>query len=216
MGRTDRIALALMLAGTAGLGALAFRASTVDAAAPADVQATTTQARVADDAFTLFDLDATWQDQAGAPRTLQQAADGRVAVVTMLYTSCAVACPRIVADLKRIEGTLSEEQRGQVTFVIASLDPARDTPERLAQWGTDTHLDPAAWALLAGSDETVRELAAALGVRYTTMADGEVAHSNRIVVLDISGRPVHWQSGLGDVAGVEATAAAVREAINRT
>lgn len=197
----NRVAFGLLVAGAAGLGALAFRAAEGRAEKPTDLLAPTD--------ISLFDLDATWRDQSGAELTLQQATRGRVAVVTMLYTNCAVACPRIVADLKRIEGALSADQRKKVTFVVASMDPARDTPERLAMWAADTHLDPAGWSALTGTDDTVRELAAALGVRYTVLADGEIAHSNRIAVLDQEGAPVHRQFGLGDVGGVGETVSAV-------
>lgn len=197
----NRVAFGLLVAGAAGLGALAFRAAEGRAEKPADLLAPTD--------ISLFDLDATWRDQSGAELTLQQATRGRVAVVTMLYTNCAVACPRIVADLKRIEGALSADQRKKVTFVVASMDPARDTPERLAMWAADTHLDPAGWSVLTGTDDTVRELAAVLGVRYTVLADGEIAHSNRIAVLDQEGAPVHRQFGLGDVGGVGETVSAV-------
>ena len=197
----NRVAFGLLVAGAAGLGALAFRAAEGRAEKPTDLLAPTD--------ISLFDLDATWRDQSGAELTLQQATRGRVAVVTMLYTNCAVACPRIVADLKRIEGALSADQRKKVTFVVASMDPARDTPERLAMWAADTHLDPAGWSVLTGTDDTVRELAAVLGVRYTVLEDGEIAHSNRIAVLDQEGAPVHRQFGLGDVGGVGETVSAV-------
>jgi protein SCO1/2 len=163
--------------------------------------------------FSLGDLTATWRDQAGIARPLLGADDGRLAVVTMAYTNCTVSCPRLIADLKRIEGALTGAQRARVEFVMVSLDPARDTPARLAGFARGLHLDPAAWTLLTGSADDVRELAAALGVRYVMEANGEVSHTNRIVVLDAAGTPVHWQAGLG--SGVEGTVAAIKGMLSR-
>ena len=156
--------------------------------------------------LSLYDLPATWRDQAGVERTLAELA-GRVRVVAMVYTSCAATCPLIVADLKHVEASLPADRRGEVGFVLVSLDPDRDTPGRLAQWAEQTGLDPARWTLLNGDDDDVRELAVALGVRYQSQPDGEVAHTNAITVLDRAGAVVHQQIGQGDDA--TATAAAV-------
>lgn len=158
----------------------------------------------------LSDLDATWLDQAGAARTLMGANDDRITVITMLYTSCTVSCPRLVADLKRIEGALSAAERDHVEFVLVSLDPARDTPGRLARFATELHLDAARWTLLTAEDAQIRELASVLRVRYLTDATGEIMHTNRIVVADEAGAIVHWQQGVG--SGVPGTIDAIKRA----
>jgi len=155
----------------------------------------------------LYDLPATWRDQAGTERTLAELA-GRVRVVAMVYTNCAATCPLIIADLKHVEASLPAEQRDEVGFVLVSLDPERDTPGRLAQWAEQTGLDPARWTLLNGDDDAVRELAVALGIRYQTQPDGEVAHTNAITVLDRTGAVVHRQAGQSDDAAVTAAAVA--------
>lgn len=161
----------------------------------------------------LADLDATWRDQSGAERPLLGADDDRLTVLTMAYTSCTVSCPRLIADLKRIEGSLTETQRARVEFVMVSLDPARDTPARLGAYARDLHLDATRWALLTGDAEDIRELAAAIRVRYVMEANGEVSHTNRIVVLDADGRPIHWQAGIS--SGVEGSVTAITSAIGR-
>ena len=47
-----------------------------------------------------------------------------------------------------------------------------DTPERLKAYAEDHGLDPAHWTLYHGDEKAVRELAAALGVRYRRDASG--------------------------------------------
>ena len=157
--------------------------------------------------WSLYDLPSAWRDQRGAAVRLPALA-GKVRVVAMVYTSCHATCPLIVADLKRIEASIPAARRDAVGFVLVSLDPARDTPGRLAEWAARTQLDPACWTLLAGDDDSVRELSAALGVRYQAQADGALAHTNAITVLDATGAVAHQQLGLGDPA--DATVAAVR------
>jgi len=153
----------------------------------------------------LYDLRGEWTDQAGRVTQLGTMPRRQFTVVTMLYTNCTVSCPRILVDLKRIEAGLSADQLKDVRFVVASIDPARDTPARLSAWAQDVRLDTARFTLITAPDATVRELAAALRVRYLPEPNGEFGHSNRIVVLDADGAIIHWQAGLG--AGADETIA---------
>ncbi|MGZ8457856.1 MAG: SCO family protein, partial [Gemmatirosa sp.] len=129
---------------------------------------------------------------------------GTVRVVAMVYTSCHATCPLIVGDLKRIEASIPADRRDDVGFVLVSLDPARDTPARMAEWARRTRLDDTRWTLLNGDADAVREVAAALGVRYQPQtrpqANAELAHTNVVTVLDATGAPVHQQVGLGAAA----------------
>ena len=160
--------------------------------------------------YSLYDLRSEWRDQRGHVVRLPALA-GKVRVVAMVYTSCQVTCPLIVADLKRIERALPPDRRGDVGFVLVSIDPERDTPGQLAAWAERTELDPARWTLLAGDDEAVRELAASLDVRYQAQPDGELAHTNAVTVLDHAGGMVHRQLGLGDTdVTIRATRALLR------
>ena len=182
-------------------------AATASVAAPAAAPAAT----AAGDGFSLYDLPSAWRDQRGADVRLASLA-GRVRVVAMVYTSCQATCPLILGDLKRIEASLPADRRADVGFVLVSIDPERDSPERMAQWAARTQLDPARWTLLAGGGAEVRELAAVLGVRYQQQADGELAYTNAITVLDAAGAVAHQQLGLG--AAARGTADVVRRLLD--
>ena len=147
--------------------------------------------------FSLYDLGSSWRDQRGDSLTLEGLA-GPVRIIALVYTSCHGTCPIIVNDMKRIEAALPAGREGGAGFVLISLDPARDTPGRLAQWAADNDLDQRRWTLLNGTDAAVREIAATLGVRYQVQPDGEVAHANVITVVDRAGTVVHQQVTLGD------------------
>lgn len=148
------------------------------------------------DGYSLYDLGSSWRDQRGDSLALGDLA-GTVRVVALVYANCHTTCPVIVNELKRIEASLPSGREADVGFVLVSLDPSRDTPASLARWADDTQLDQARWTLLHGSDASVRELAATLGVRYQVQPGGEVAHANVITVLDAAGRVVHQQATLG-------------------
>ncbi|HYH78730.1 MAG TPA: SCO family protein [Longimicrobium sp.] len=157
--------------------------------------------------FSVYDLEAGWRDQDGRARVLGSLR-GKTRVVAMVYTSCAHTCPMIVAEMKRLEAALPPAEQGSVGFVLVSLDPARDTPARMKSFATAMRLDPAAWTLLTGGADEVRELAAVLGIRYRAEADGQISHANTYVVLDPAGGIVHRQDGLG--GGTDAVLARIR------
>ncbi len=144
----------------------------------------------------LYQLDATWTDAAGKPVKLA-AFRGQPVVLAMIYTSCQAVCPLLVSDVQKIERALSKPARAKVRFVLVSFDPARDTPAKLQQYAKARGLPAERWSLLTGDDDAVRDLAAALGMRYRPSGGGDFAHSNLISVLDGRGVVVARQVGLG-------------------
>ncbi|HEX6370431.1 MAG TPA: SCO family protein [Longimicrobium sp.] len=159
--------------------------------------------------FSVYDLEARWRDQEGRDRVLASLR-GRTQVVAMVYTRCTHTCPAIVAEMKRLEAALDSAGRARAGFVLVSLDPGRDTPAQLKAFATSMRLDPAAWTLLTGDEDAVRELAALLGIRYRAETDAQISHSNTYLVLDADGRMVHRQDGVG--SGTRAALARLREA----
>jgi len=150
----------------------------------------------ANTSISLFDLESSWRDVHGRTVSLRDVSS-KVNVLAMIYTSCTVTCPLIIADLKRIEGSLSPADLPHVRFLLVSLDPDRDTPGRLETWARETRLDETRWVLLSGHEGTVRELAATLEVRYRKLDDGEIAHTNGINIVDQAGRLSHHTEGIG-------------------
>jgi len=137
-----------------------------------------------------------WQDQNGVERNFEEFS-GRVVVTTMMFTHCAYACPRTMSDLLAIRDALPEAIRDEVHWLMVSFDDVRDGPERLAEFAAEQGLDDEHWTLLHGSPEAVRTWAAAMGVRYKKTLDGAFSHSNRITLLDPTGRIAAQWDGLG-------------------
>lgn len=141
-------------------------------------------------------LPSSWTDQFDAPVDLADLA-GRAQVVALVYTHCSFACPRLLAQMKRMEAVLGEEGLlDRVGFTLVSIDPERDTPERLARFAESSRLDPRRWTLLNGGDEDVRALSILLGIEYREADEGQFEHSNILAVLDPEGVPVYRMEGL--------------------
>jgi protein SCO1/2 len=145
-----------------------------------------------DEGGSLFDLSIALTDQNGRHLTLRDLG-GHPLVAAMIYTSCTAVCPRITEDMKAIETKAGPA--ADVTYVLFSLDPARDTPEALRHFASDHHLD-GRWRLVTTSEDGVRELAAALGIKYNDLKNGEIAHAATIFILDREGVVRHRQTGL--------------------
>jgi protein SCO1 len=140
----------------------------------------------------IYNLTSSWTNQDGKPVTLDSLR-GEPVVVAMAYTSCKDICPMIVADMVAIEDRIKESSPTKIRFAFFSIDSAVDTPERLKAYAEDHGLDPAHWTLYHGDDKAVRELAAALGVRYRRDASGGFDHSAIISLLNADGSIVFQQ-----------------------
>ncbi len=126
---------------------------------------------------------------------------GHPVLISMFYTTCRDACPLLIADLKRIERELPAATRADVRIVLVSLDPEHDTPEALRALARARGLDTARWRLLTAPDDTVRDVAAVLGIRYRRLPDGGFNHSSVITALDPAGVIVARVEGLGQPLG---------------
>ena len=116
---------------------------------------------------------------------------GRPRAIAAIYTHCTATCPLALGELKRIASATDSS----VGIVLVSLDPARDTPGALAAYAAEHGLDPARWTLLSGTDADVRELAAALDIRFRRLDADAIAHANVITLIDANGVVVHQQTG---------------------
>lgn len=58
----------------------------------------------------------------------------RVKVVFFGYTFCPDVCPITLANMKGVYEALPEAARAETAFVFVTVDPERDTPDRLAAY----------------------------------------------------------------------------------
>ena len=68
----------------------------------------------------------------GAPFRLSDL-QGRVALIFFGYTSCPDICPLALSEMKTISTRLGD-QAGELAVVFVSVDPERDSPERIGAY----------------------------------------------------------------------------------
>lgn len=141
----------------------------------------------------IFNLTSTWNTQNNKTIELKDL-KGDVLVMVMIYTSCQSACPRLMADMRNIYASVEDKS---VKYVLISIDPTVDTPKRLKEVAIENQMDNEQWVFLQGTEESVREFANVLAVKYKKITPLDFSHSNIISVFDKDGVLYHQQEGLG-------------------
>jgi protein SCO1/2 len=119
--------------------------------------------------------------------------DGAVRVITFIFTRCPLPdyCPLMNQRFAELDAALAREPAlaRRVTLLSVTLDPAYDTPEVLKPY-SGPYLDNLAsvrrWDFVTAESETIRELAAFMGLVYRSESD-QIVHSLRTAVVGPSG-----------------------------
>lgn len=143
----------------------------------------------------VFNLGSEWQNQDGETIKLADL-KGKTTVMVMIYTSCKLACPRLVANMKQIEKEIKTSNIPKVSLVLVTIDPKVDTPEILKKFAKTNGMDAEQWVFLRGNEETTQELANVLSMKYKQISPIDFSHSNIITIFNPSGQMESQEEGL--------------------
>ena len=81
---------------------------------------------------------------------------GRVWIASFIFTSCAEACPRLVTKIKGLQDRLTpNEQQSTIGLVSISVDPERDSVEKLKAYAESFGAKDPVWRFLTGPQADV-------------------------------------------------------------
>jgi protein SCO1/2 len=103
----------------------------------------------------------------------------RIVLFSFIYTSCLDICPLITARLAQVYEKLGTAAGRQVFFVSISIDPERDTPERLKRHADAFRSDPN-WVFLTGKPDEVRKIRQNLGERSRKLTE----HGSQVLLYN--------------------------------
>tara|TARA_R110002096_G_scaffold14261_2_gene49748 strand:- start:2434 stop:3033 length:600 start_codon:yes stop_codon:yes gene_type:complete len=146
--------------------------------------------------MSIYNLPSNWNTQNGNQISFIDL-KGQPLVVVMIYTSCQTACPRLVADMRFIEEKVAAKAGTQPRYVLVSIDPLVDTPERLKKFAAENEMNADQWLFLQGTEDSVRDFANILSVKYKKINPMDFSHSNIISVFDKEGVLQYQKEGLG-------------------
>jgi protein SCO1/2 len=118
-------------------------------------------------------------DQSGKPFKSDQL-KGKVWTAMLFFSNCPGVCPGMKSRVMTLQKQVTDER---VHFVSFSVDPERDTPEKLAEYHKQAGDEAGRWHMLTGSLEQMHEVAARIGLPYDQPAN----HSSRILLVDQQG-----------------------------
>lgn len=144
----------------------------------------------------IFLLDSKWQNQDAEELQLKNL-KGKNLVMVMIFTSCRTACPILVGDMKKIHAKIEKNKLKDTSLVLISIDPTNDTPEVLKKFAAERNMDQAPWIFLRSDEESTREFANVLAVKYKKISPIEFSHSNIISVFNRNGELVSQEEGSG-------------------
>lgn len=99
----------------------------------------------------------------GITRAFRSEAVGdRLVVVAAIYTDCTTICPITTVILQDLQGRLGDRLGAGVRLLAVTLDPARDTPARLAAAAREAGAREG-WLWLTGRKRDLDRLTAAIG-----------------------------------------------------
>lgn len=108
-----------------------------------------------------------------------------VVVMDFVFTHCTTICPVLSAKMARLQQLLGDRLGKGVRLASLSLDPVRDTPERLKAWGAKFKAGPH-WSLVTGAQQDQEAVLKGLGAYVADFAQ----HPPMLLVGD--GRTGHW------------------------
>ena len=118
---------------------------------------------------------------------------GKVVVADFFFTHCPTICPPMTRNMKWVQQSISNAQRvGDKTpdflhFLSFSIDPERDSVERLKKWADRFQINPEQWWLLTGDHRSIYDMAIdemKLGTIDGKGIDTNFVHSDYFVLID--------------------------------
>jgi protein SCO1/2 len=123
-------------------------------------------------------------DQHGDSVTMDRF-QGRPVIVTFGYGHCETVCPLTVHAARAAAGRLSG---GGAVLLVVTLDPWRDTPERLGSVARQWELGEGMYLLGGDVAAVERALSAWRVPRVRNMATGDLSHPALVYVVSPAGR----------------------------
>jgi protein SCO1/2 len=115
---------------------------------------------------------------------------GHVSIANFIFTRCPTVCPVFTLKMKRV----SEKTGKNIELVSFSVDPAYDTPQRLAAYAAEHGADTTRWHFLTGEYQAVKDtVEGALKISMERGKDDEngvpdIVHGSHFVLFDGEGR----------------------------
>jgi protein SCO1 len=114
---------------------------------------------------------------------------GKIVVLFFGYTSCPDVCPTTMAELNQALSELKEKDAAQVQVLFVTVDPRRDTPQRMQEYVNHFNSH---FVGLSGTEQELSKVWSDYGIFREIVNDNSAAgysvdHTTRITMIDRNG-----------------------------
>ena len=138
----------------------------------------------------------TLTNQLGKQVSLSDLKD-KIIIADFFFTSCPSICPALTRNMKRMQDAFNKTDT-VVRFISISVDPVRDTPERLKKYSDKYGINPDTWWLLTGDKDEIYDIAKQefKANIADTNVDTNFIHTEHFFMLDKERVVRGWYKGL--------------------
>jgi protein SCO1/2 len=147
--------------------------------------------------YNLSEMNYIFLNQDSAQVSFPSAYEGKIVVMSFIYTHCPDICPLTTNNMQRLQDTLSMDGIKDVQFVTLTFDPNRDTPHVLKEYAAIRGINFKDWDFLSGSKANTDSVLYSIDVRYfpgdsSYTKDGQliyyITHIDKSVLIDQNGK----------------------------
>lgn len=127
--------------------------------------------------------------------------EGKVWLADLIFTNCETVCPPMTANMSQLQDKLAAADV-DVELVSFSVDPERDTPEKLVEFSEKFDADLSNWHFLTGYDNAEIQSFAESSFKTAVEADpssDQFIHGTAFYLVNKDGVVVKKYSGVSNV-----------------
>lgn len=120
----------------------------------------------------------------------EEALRGHPTIIDFVFTRCDTICPVVSARMEKLQERILDRRAEAIKIVSITVDPAYDTPEKLAAYAQRFNARPDKWRFLTGPVDKVRALVegpfmnSMLNEGLTPSGAPAISHNGYFVLVD--------------------------------
>lgn len=118
-------------------------------------------------------------------------------IAYFFFTSCPSVCPRMTQSARRVQISL-EKYKNDFNIAAFSIDPDRDTFEKLREFADRYQADMGNWHFIRGEEEKITDLGIKsfyVGISKDKLEPGGFLHSEKMILVDSYGHLRGYYTG---------------------
>ena len=111
----------------------------------------------------------------------------KIKLVDFFFTSCPTICPRMTLNMHKIQSILKKNCLTDIELLSFTVDPIKDTSEKLLEYANSYNVDSTNWNMLTGDQATIYDLGVngfLVPNQEDALAPGGFLHSEKLILLD--------------------------------